>query len=139
MNTESLNRFLYGSKLKVYALMRWTTYTLTILAVGILLYAHGVVEDPVILQRLFYAIDGILVVFVVIYLLRILYAFERVRFLQRTRVEGMLMLLVLVNAFSTYVLGDPIVYNLFDRIGIPLSVEVYRASVSLYMLLLLVI
>ncbi|WP_266204420.1 TrkH family potassium uptake protein [Pontibacter kalidii] len=139
MNTESLNRFLYGSKLKVYALMRYTTYTLTILAVGILLYAHGVVEDPTTLRRLFYAIDGILMVFVVIYLLRILYAFERVKFLRRTRFEGLLMLVVFINEFSTYVLGVPLIYNIFDSIGISMSVELYRASVSLYMLLLLVI
>ncbi|OKL39437.1 TrkH family potassium uptake protein [Pontibacter flavimaris] len=139
MNTESLNRFLYGSKLKVYALMRYTTYILTILAVGILLYAHGVVKDPAILQKLFYAIDGILAVFVAIYLLRILYAFEREKFLRRTWFEGLLMLVVFINEFSTYVLGIPVIYNIFDSIGIPLSVELYRASVSLYMLLLLLI
>ncbi|PTX19331.1 potassium uptake TrkH family protein [Pontibacter mucosus] len=139
MNTESLNRFLYDSKLRAYALMRWTTYVLTILAVGILLYAHGVVEDPATLRKLFYAIDGILAIFVVIYLLRILYAFERLKFLRRTRFEGFLMLVVFINEFSTYVLGIPVIYNIFESIGIPLSVEWYRASVSMYMLLLLIV
>ncbi len=139
MNTESLNRNLYGSKLLVYTIIRRTTYVLTILAVGLLLYAHGVVKDPGRLQQLYYAIDAILVVFVLIYLIRILYSFERLKFLQRTRFEGALMGIILVNEFSTYVLQAPLIYNLFESIGIPLSVEIYRAAVSLYMLVLLIV
>jgi potassium uptake TrkH family protein len=49
------------------------------------------------------------------------------------------MAIILVNHVSTYLLGIPLIYNLFEGIGLPLSVEVYRILVSLYMLLLLVI
>ncbi|MBJ6119313.1 ATPase [Pontibacter sp. BT310] len=139
MNTEQLNRALYGSKLRVYALMRRTTYVLTILSVGLLIYTHGVVESPVDLQSLYFAIDAILAVFVLIYFLRILYSFERVKFLRRTWFEGTLMVIILVNQVGTYLLDFPVVYNIFENIGIPLSVEVYRVVVSLYMLVLLII
>lgn len=139
MNTEQLNRLLYGSKLRAYMLMRRTTYTLTLVAIGLLLYAHGVVTDPEKLQVIFYAIDGILAAFVVIYLFRILYSFERLNFLRRTWFEGMLMAVILVNQLGTYVFGFPVIYNLFEGIGMPLSVELYRVLVSLYMLMLLVI
>ncbi|WP_242922485.1 TrkH family potassium uptake protein [Pontibacter liquoris] len=139
MNTESLNRRLYDTKLLAYSIMRKTTYVLTILSVGLLLYAHGVVEDPKELQQLYYIIDGILAVFVVIYFLRILYTFERVKFLRRTWFEGLLMGIIFLNQFCTYVLGIPLIYNVFESIGIPLSVELYRAAVSLYMLVLLVV
>ncbi|MBB6612142.1 ATPase [Pontibacter sp. Tf4] len=139
MNSEQLNRFLYDSKLRAYALMRRTTYVLTILSVGLLVYAHGVVKDPVTLSYLYYTIDGILAIFVLIYLLRILYTFERVKFLRRTWFEGTLMAIIFVNQVCTYLLDFPIVYNIFGSIGIPLSVEIYRALVSLYMLMLLVI
>ena len=60
MNSEQLNRALYGSKLTAYALMRRTTYVMTILSIALLVYAHGVVESPITLRYLFYAIDGIL-------------------------------------------------------------------------------
>ncbi|WP_299702295.1 potassium transporter TrkG [uncultured Pontibacter sp.] len=139
MNTEQLNRLLYGSKLRAYMLMRRTTYTLTIVAIGLLLYAHGVVTDMDTIQLIFYAIDAILGVFVVIYLLRILYGFERVKFLRRTWFEGILMAIILVNHVGTYLFNFPIIYNIFEGIGMPLSVEVYRILVSLYMLMLLVI
>ncbi|WP_299818973.1 potassium transporter TrkG [uncultured Pontibacter sp.] len=139
MNTETLNRVLYGSKLIAYTLMRRTTYTLSVLAVGLLIYAHGVVESPVRLQMLYYAIDGILAVFVIIYLLRILYAFERSKFLRRTWFEGFLMFVILINQVCTYMLGFPVIYNIFEGIGIPLSVEIYRVSISLYMLVLLLV
>ncbi|HEY4652658.1 MAG TPA: potassium transporter TrkG [Pontibacter sp.] len=139
MNTEQLNRALYGSKLTAYSLMRRTTYVLTILSVGLLVYAHGVVESPVELQLLYYAIDGILTIFVLIYILRILYTFERVKFLRRTWFEGVLMAVILVNQVGTYLLGIPVVYNVFEGAGIPLSVELYRIIVSLYMLILLII
>ncbi|WP_161888754.1 TrkH family potassium uptake protein [Pontibacter russatus] len=139
MNTESLNRFLYGSKLRAYALMRHTAYTLTGAALGLLIYAHGVEQDPMMLNKLYKAIDAILSIFVLIYLLRIVYAFERAKFLRRTWFEGILMGIIFLNEFSTYVLGFPLIYNLFESIGIPLSVEVYRIVVSLYMLVLLVI
>ncbi|PRY16559.1 potassium uptake TrkH family protein [Pontibacter ummariensis] len=139
MNTESLNRFLYGSKLTAYTIMRRTTYVLTLLSIGLLLYAHGVVEEPARLRILFYAIDGILSIFVLIYFLRILYTFERVKFLRRTWFEGILMGIIFLNVVCTYVFGFPIIYNLFEGIGIPLSVEFYRVMVSLYMLLLLIV
>ncbi|WP_235941894.1 TrkH family potassium uptake protein [Pontibacter fetidus] len=119
--------------------MRRTTYLLTILSVVLLVYAHGVVESPVTLRYLFYAIDAILAVFVLIYFLRILYAFERIKFLKRTWFEGILMLIILVNQVGTYLLDIPVVYNVFESIGIPLSVEFYRLLVSLYMLGLLII
>lgn len=139
MNTEQLNRLLYGSKLRAYMLMRRTTYTLTIVAIGLLLYAHGVITDPDDLQLIFYTIDAILGVFVLIYLLRILYGFERVRFLRRTWFEGMLMAIILVNHIGTYLFNFPVIYTVFEGIGMPLSVEVYRILVSLYMLMLLIV
>ncbi|HEY4652659.1 MAG TPA: potassium transporter TrkG [Pontibacter sp.] len=139
MNSEQLNRLLYDSKLKAYALMRGTTYLLTVLSVGLLVYAHGVVESPVTLQHLYYVIDGILAVFVLIYLLRILYTFERLKFIRRTWFEGTLMAIILVNLVGTYLLNLPVIYTVFESIGIPLSVELYRIMVSLYMLMLLII
>lgn len=139
MNTESLNRLLYDSKLTAYKIMRRTTYTLTFVAIGLLILAHGVVENPAQLQLLFYAIDGILAIFVIIYFLRILYTFERLKFLKRTWFEGILMAIVFVNQVCTYMLGIPIIYNVFERIGIPLSVELYRVMVSMYMLVFLIV
>ncbi len=119
--------------------MRRTTYVLTILSVGLLIYAHGVVESPIELRYLFYAIDAILAVFVLIYLLRILYSFERIKFLKRTWFEGVLMAIILVNQVGTYLFDFPVVYNIFESVGIPLSVELYRILVSFYMLVLLII
>ncbi len=139
MNTETLNRVLYDSKLAAYKVMRRTTYSLTILAIGLLVLAHGVVEDPTQLRMLFYAIDGILAIFVIIYFLRILYTFERVKFLKRTWFEGMLMSIVFLNQFFTYGLGFPLIYNVFEGMGIPLSVEWYRVLVSMYMLVFLIV
>ncbi|TXK50485.1 ATPase [Pontibacter qinzhouensis] len=139
MSTETLNRYLYDSKLKAYALMRRTTYILTTLAIALLIYAHGVVESPVELRVLYYAIDAILAIFVFIYLLRILYNFERIKFLRRTWFEGLLMAVILVNQVGTYLLHFPVIFIFFDRLGIPLSVELYRIAISLYMLVLLLI
>ncbi|GGG21603.1 TrkH family potassium uptake protein [Pontibacter amylolyticus] len=139
MSTESLNRALYGSKLKAYAIMRRTTYLLTLVSVGLLIYAHGIAQKPATIQLLFNAIDIILSIFVVIYLLRILYAFERKKFLQRTWFEGILMAVILVHEVSTYGLQESLIYTVFDRLGISLSVELYRVAVSLFMLFLLVV
>jgi trk system potassium uptake protein len=139
MRTEELNRALYGSKLRAYALMRRTTYLLALLSVGLLIYAHGIAQKPATIQLLFNAIDAILSIFVVIYLLRILYTFERKKFLRRTWFEGILMAIILINEVSAYGLQESLFYTFFERIDIPLSVEVYRVVVSLFMLLLLVI
>ncbi|MHC2991876.1 ATPase [Pontibacter sp. HJ8] len=139
MNTETLNRALYGTKLTAYATMRRTTYLLTLISVGLLVYAHGVVEDQEKLRLLYYIIDWILAVFVIIYFIRILYNFERKNFLKRTWFEGTLMAIILVNQVGTYVFGIPVIYNVFESIGIPLSVDIYRVIISLYMLVLLII
>ncbi|EJF08056.1 TrkH family potassium uptake protein [Pontibacter sp. BAB1700] len=139
MRTEELNRLLYGSKLRAYALMRRTTYLLTLISVGLLIYAHGIAQKPATIQLLFNAIDAILSIFVIIYLLRILYTFERKKFLRRTWFEGLLMAIILINEVSTYGLQESAIYTFFESIDIPLSVEVYRVVVSLFMLLLLII
>ncbi|MBB6612141.1 ATPase [Pontibacter sp. Tf4] len=139
MNTEKLNRALYDTKRGAYTLMRRTTYLLSILSVGLLIYAHGIAEKPETIKFLFIAIDAILAVFVFIYLLRILYTFERKKFLKRTWFEGLLMLIILVNQVGTYIFNTPVVYNFFESIDIPLSVELYRVVVSLYMLVLLTV
>ncbi|WP_266204421.1 TrkH family potassium uptake protein [Pontibacter kalidii] len=119
--------------------MRWTTYTLTILAIGLLILAHGVVEDQAQLSLFFRAIDGILATFVVLYLLRILYTFERKKFLRRTWFEGILMGIVFLNELFTYGFGIPLIYTAFEGMDIPLSVEWYRVSISMYMLVFLTV
>jgi trk system potassium uptake protein len=139
MSTEELNRVLYGSKLRAYTLMRRTTYLLTIISFGLLIYTYGIAQKPATIQLLFNAIDAILSTFVIIYLLRILYTFERKKFLKRTWFEGMLMGVILINELSAYGLQESLFYTFFERIDIPLSVESYRVVVSLFMLLLLII
>lgn len=119
--------------------MRRTTYLLTLISVGLLIYAHGIAQKPATIQLLFNAIDAILSIFVIIYLLRILYTFERKKFLRRTWFEGLLMAIILINEVSTYGLQESAIYTFFESIDIPLSVEVYRVVVSLFMLLLLII
>ncbi|WP_235861429.1 TrkH family potassium uptake protein [Pontibacter flavimaris] len=119
--------------------MRRITYTLTILAIGLLVLAHGVVEDQAQLSLLYRAIDGILVTFVILYLLRILYTFERRKFLRRTWFEGILMGIVFLNELLTYGFGIPLIYSVFGSMGIPLSVEWYRVSISMYMLVFLLV
>ncbi|WP_255594153.1 TrkH family potassium uptake protein [Pontibacter sp. HSC-14F20] len=119
--------------------MRRTTYLLTLVSVGLLIYAHGMAQKPATIQLLFNAIDAILSIFVLIYLLRILYAFERKKFLQRTWFEGLLMAIILVNEVSTYALQESVIYTFFEGIDIPLSVELYRVVVSQLMLLLLIV
>ncbi|RAU82359.1 TrkH family potassium uptake protein [Pontibacter arcticus] len=139
MQIESFKHFLYDSKLAVYAAMRRITYVLALLALGLLVYAHGVEESAAVLRLLYFGIDAILAVFVIIYFFRILYSFDRQRFLQRTWFEGILMLIILINQVCTYLLGFPIIFNIFESIGIPLSVEFYRLLVTLYMLVLLIV
>ncbi len=119
--------------------MRRTAYVLSVLAVVLLILAHGVVESPVRLHMLYYAIDAIFSVFVIIYFIRILYTFERIKFIRRTWFEAILMSLILVNQIGTYLLDFPVVYHIFESIGIPLSVEFYRVLVSTYMLVLLIV
>ncbi|QCR21406.1 TrkH family potassium uptake protein [Pontibacter sp. SGAir0037] len=136
MDRESLNRALYGSKILVYKTLRRTTYVLTLLAVGLLLYAHGVEKKLEALSLIYQLIDGIMVAFVVIYFLRMLYSFERSKFIRSTWFEGLLMGIILLHVCCTYIFRFPILYFLFEGIGIPLSVELYRVLVSLYMLLL---
>jgi potassium uptake TrkH family protein len=119
--------------------MRRTTYILAVAAIGLLIYAHGVEQNPVMLGRLYHAIDAIFFVFVLIYFARILYAFERVKFMRRTRLEAVLIGIIFFNLIGTYLMGYPVIYNLFESFGIPLSVELYRLVVSLYIVVLLII
>ncbi|MDX5347105.1 MAG: ATPase [Hymenobacteraceae bacterium] len=119
--------------------MRWTTYINTILGILLLIYAHGIATDPVALKITYIGIDVILSIFVLFYFLRILYSFERVNFLKRTKFEGAFIFLIFLNLISDYVFDSPIIVNFFESIDIPLTLGLYRVVVTFFMITLLVI
>jgi trk system potassium uptake protein len=94
---ENLNKLLYSSKSVAYTLLRVSGLFFSIASVGMLTYAYGFYHELDELKNLFFILNLLFGTYVINYLIRLLYSFHRVEFLNRTWFEGFLMLIIVFN------------------------------------------
>jgi trk system potassium uptake protein TrkH len=94
---EELNKFLYTSKSAAYSLLRIFSIFFSIVSTGVLIYAYGFYHELGELKDLFLILNFLFGTYVVNYLIRLLYSFHRVEFLNRNWFEGVLMLIIIFN------------------------------------------
>jgi trk system potassium uptake protein len=118
LTTERLNRLLYNSKDRVYSLLRIVTYITSTVAACLLVYSYGFNLSSVETSRIFSYINLVYVAFIIIYLIRLLYSFQRRAFIRRTSTEAVIFLLLVVNGFINHVLGVNLLYEVSLWLGI---------------------
>ncbi len=133
-----LNRLLYGSRSKAYTSIRSITLISSLAAVVLLVYSIGFELTPEQTRQVFLGLDIVFGIFALTYLVRVIYAFRRFDFIKRHRFEGILMLIILINGITVYLLGQPIIPQILGKLGISDPVRFYQFFVGFFMLLLLV-
>lgn len=136
--SEKLNRLLYESRGKAYTSIRAVTFISSIAALVLLVYNLGFELEPYETRQVYYGLDLVFTIFVLSYLARWLYAFRRLDFVQRHRFEGVLMLLILLNGISVYVLDVALIPELLKLAGLENPVPFYHFFLGCFVFLLLV-
>jgi trk system potassium uptake protein len=94
---ENLNKLLYGTKSRAYTLLRILGLFFSIASIGVLIYSYGFYHELEELKDLFLILNFLFGTYVINYLIRLLYSFHRVEFLNRTWFEGLLMVIIIFN------------------------------------------
>jgi potassium uptake TrkH family protein len=137
LTTERLNRLLYNSKDRVYLLLRIVTYINSTLAACLLVYGYGFNLTVTETSRIFRFIDLIYVVYIVIYLIRLLYSFQRRAFIRRTSTEALIMASLVVNGIVNYIFGVRFLYEIYLWLGIDNYNSFYEIVSTLFLIVLI--
>jgi trk system potassium uptake protein len=135
---ESLNRFLYDSRDRVYTITRSLTYLSSFAGIVILITILGFELSPEQSRQAYAGLEMVFATFVISFLIRWLYAFRRLDFLRRHRFEAALMFILLANGISGYLLDFSPIPRLIRAFGIENPLQFYHFFIGCFMFLLLV-
>lgn len=98
---EKINLALYDSKERVLNLFKIGSFLIASLILSLLIYQFGFNPSDIVKEWILIAIKGSFVFYILKYLTDILYNYEPLKLIKETWFEGLLLLLILVNASST--------------------------------------
>lgn len=133
----SLNNLLYNSREIASQGIKYITILSSLSALGLLIYVYGFEPDREILLRLFYWIDIIFVLFLGLFLARLLYAFKKWEFIKTHKFEASLMLIILVHRLINYGFEIHIIELLIYESASAGRISPYHVLISIYMFLIL--
>ena len=98
---EKINLALYDSKEAVLSLFKVGSFLIASFILALLIYQFGFNPSDIIKEWILIAIKGSFVFYILKYLIDILYNYEPEKLIKETWFEGILLLLIVVNATST--------------------------------------
>jgi len=126
---EKINLALYDSKEGVLSIFKIGSFLIASFILALLIYEFGFNPSDVIKEWILIAIKGSFVFYILKYLIDILYNYEPEKLIKETWFEGILLLLIVVNATSTLLFQQ----SLLNWIG--LQVEFFQLE-NFYILFL---
>ncbi|QHT67326.1 ATPase [Rhodocytophaga rosea] len=136
LTVEQLNRSLYNSRNKVEYLLNLLTYLNSLFAISLLIYQYGFHLTLEAISRIYTLLNGVVILFIIIYLIRLLYAFQRKAFLLYTLPKTVLLLLLLINGFAPFFFNESILFSLAQVFGFNNYLAFYQLTSSLCIVLL---
>lgn len=133
---EKVNLFLYASKERNLRILRYASFFVSLFAVTLLVIFYGFkIEEST--KHLFITfIKATFAFYVVAYLIKFIYTFEPLKFLKETRLEGILMLLLIIDGTSHFLFNIPLIQNFFYQLGFHNFTDIYILFIQFYLLLI---
>lgn len=133
---ERVNLFLYDTKSRVVPFSRFVTLLTALLGMGVVIYYYGFPHGTGEQETLVKIIRGSMGMFLFTYLIRLVYASEKLVFFKRNTGESLFMLLLMLELASEALFGYSIVESTLESFFMESYRSWYLLSVNLYMLLL---
>ncbi|MDX2305362.1 MAG: potassium transporter TrkG [Microscillaceae bacterium] len=135
---EKFNELLYSSRDKIYAILGITDNITLFIALGALIYSIGFDLESDEISQVFRWLEGLIVIFIIDYFIRMLYSFKRIEYIKEKFLESILVyisiIIVLGNIFQLHIL-----YNLFLLLGLSDYRVFYEFFIATYLFILTVI
>ena len=134
---SSLNNLLYDSKQKASYFIRIITFFASIGGVSLLIYIYGFEPGPEIIKKCFSWLDIIFIIYLLTYIARLLYAFQRARFILGNKIETFLMALIAINGVLNLIFDTRTVEEILNFFDTNYVLHYYRIAISLFMFFIL--
>lgn len=134
---ETINIYLFKSKERNLRVMNYVTVLISLTAIGSLIFYHGF---PITEERKFWHLLIIKCSFgfyIFSYILRIVYDFTPTQFIRRSKGEGLLLLLVLIDAVVYFSSGVGLIRRFGSLINVPNIESIYILIIQLYFLVII--
>ena len=135
--TSALNILLYDSKDKAYSFIRTITFIASIAALAILVYVYGFEPPLEKVEQAFIGMDIIFGIFLLTFLFRFTYSFQKTAFLGSNKLEAVLMALIFLNIILALFFDERLIEDLLSIFVSKSIVPFYRAFISFYMFIIL--
>jgi trk system potassium uptake protein len=132
---EKVNLVIYDSKERNLRILRYTSFFVSLIVIGIIVFYYGFPQTPERKNLLLNIIKAGFGFYVLSYLTRFLYTFEPRTFLKNTWFEGLLMLLLIIDGLSYFIFKMPLVITFFQLLGFENITPFYVIFVQLYVLI----
>lgn len=97
---ERINLALYDSKDKVLNSFKNGSFIVAGLILSLLVYQFGFDPSDEIKDWIFYGVKASFIFYILKYLVDIIYSYEPIKFIRNSKLEGLLLLLILINAIT---------------------------------------
>ena len=136
---ERVNLFLYDTKSTVLKTGRVLNLLISLFSVGVVIYYYGFDHQAAEQTRLLMILKASFAFYVLHYLVRLLYDFKPIEFLKNTWFEGLMMLLLVVEAIAYNFFGSLLLEALFQRLGFDSFTDLSTIFIQLYFFSIVVI
>lgn len=133
---ERVNIFLYDSKDWVLQRLKFTSFIVSVVAIGTLIYNYGFPQTAASSELLLNIIKASFTFYILYYLTRLIYDFNPKKFLRKTWFEGLMMLFLIVEGISYNVFGTLLLPSLFVKLGMSGFSEFSTVFIQFYFLVL---
>jgi Trk-type K+ transport system membrane component len=136
---ERINIFIYDSKENALRILKVLNVIISLGAVGTLIYYYGFPHTEQNAEILLGIIRGSFIFYISAFFVRLFYDFHPLKFLRKNWVEGVVILLLLIEGLADTLFNTMISSELFEAVGIMNADDVSRLIVQLYFFIVVIV
>jgi potassium uptake TrkH family protein len=133
---RAFNLIIFKRQKLLSRLLRIIIFLVSILAILGLVYYHGFNHTHENKELIFGIIKLFYGFFILNFLLKLFFTFDRMEFVRANWFEMVLLLIVVYDVISNYLFGVPLLHNIFFRLGIRHLDTIYTLFIQFYLLIL---
>ena len=131
---EQINIRLYDSKKENLRRLRIISFVVSFIAIGTIIYRHGFQISEALDNTLFSIIQASFAFYIFHYIIKFIYDFSPLDFLKRSWFEGLLMLILTIEAISFHLFDTILISSFFEYLGFASFTGFSNLFLQLYLL-----
>ncbi len=133
---ETINRLIYDSSDNVLSALKYLVFAASLIAFGILIYYYGFPHHADEKSLLIDMIKSLFLIYIINFFVRWIYSESGFQFLADNWFEGILIIILLLDGFSLYLLKAPVLKELLYSIKLENYHPLYVLFIQAYMMIL---